>query len=303
MPPRLVAILQLLLLILSGSLMVVLSKGVLRAVPAHTFYWLQLAVALVTLTLYQLVRAGTLRVPRLDARSWTYVAAIGINTFLGWRLLFLVGLYDLPATTHAYLVNFVGIATMVLSVLLLREHPSLWQMVGALVALAGVSVFFRSAPPPGELYGASLLVIGIMLLALNNILVRKLALRVGERVPAAQLTMLTLWLGGLPVIVHGAWTSHGLPAVEGEHLLVIALYAVVGIAFGQSVYQHLLRTLRSYEAAVFSACGVVFSALFALPILGEQLGWHQVAGIVLMLVGIALAQWRGVFKLRMWARA
>jgi drug/metabolite transporter (DMT)-like permease len=77
---------------------------------------------------------------------------------------------------------------------------------------------------------------------------------------------------------------------------VIALNGLVSIAIGFTVFNRALRTLRSYEASVLAASGVIYTALLAVPILGERLAWHEIAGIAMMLAGIVLAQVRGGFR-------
>lgn len=77
-----------------------------------------------------------------------------------------------------------------------------------------------------------------------------------------------------------------------EHWAIVALNGVVGVALTLAVFNRVLRTLRSYEASLLASSGVIYTALFAVPILGEALGLHQLAGIALMLVGLALVQVR-----------
>ena len=80
----------------------------------------------------------------------------------------------LPATTNAYLVNFVGIVTMGTSILILREHPSIVQVVGALVAVLGLRLFFATIPPPSERIGLVHVGVGVLVLAVTNTVARKL---------------------------------------------------------------------------------------------------------------------------------
>jgi hypothetical protein len=56
---------------------------------------------------------------------WTSLIWIGIGNFTIVRVLCMLALDRLLATTHAYLVNFVGIATMLMSIVIVQERPSL----------------------------------------------------------------------------------------------------------------------------------------------------------------------------------
>ncbi len=103
---------------------------------------------------------------------------------------------------------------------------------------------------------------------------------------------LALWVGGGPVVLYGLVVDSP-PVVPGwRNWGIVTLSACVSIAVGMTVWNAILRTLRSYEASLLGGSSVTFTALFAVPILGERLAWHEVAGIGLMLAGLVLSQWR-----------
>jgi drug/metabolite transporter (DMT)-like permease len=52
---------------------------------------------------------------------------------------------------------------------------------------------------------------------------------------------------------------------------IILLNAIVGIAIGLTVFNYVLRTLRSYESSILAASGVIHTAILAVPIPGERL--------------------------------
>ena len=89
---------------------------------------------------------------------------------------------------------------------------------------------------------------------------------------------MALWIGGLPVLVAGLLLDWP-PAVAGwTNWSTILLNAIVGIAIVQTVFNYILRTLRSYEASILASSGVMYTALLAVPILGERLALHQGVG-------------------------
>ena len=101
----------------------------------------------------------------LGYQAWAYIIAIGVCNFTIVRVLFMLSLERLPATTHAYLVNFVGIVTMLMSIVILQERPSVFQIVGAALAIAGLHVFFRAIPLPSEFIGVIYVAIAVLALA------------------------------------------------------------------------------------------------------------------------------------------
>jgi probable blue pigment (indigoidine) exporter len=270
----------------------VLTKLALRDVPAFTFVWLQIAAGGALLTLYTFGVRRARWPTGIGRETWASIAWIGIGNFTLVRVFSLLALARLPATTHIYLVNFTGIVTMAMSAVVLHERPAVLQIAGAVVAMLGLRVFFRDIPPPTELAGVAYLAVAVVALASTNTLARRLGRSAGQRLSNDVVSTLAVWTGGIPVVLYGVWTDWP-PRVPGPATWgIIVLNAVVGIAFAPTVWNHVLRTLRSYEASLLASTTVIYTALFALPILGERLDRRQAGGIVLMLAGLALVQLR-----------
>ncbi len=289
-PPRAVAVTQTLAVVAGSALVGVLAKKALAEVPALSFAWVQIVIGGALLSLYTF---GWRRAPwprGLSAKTWLTVGAIGVGNFALVRVLFVASLSHLPVTTHAYLINFVGIVTMALSAWLLRERPSRWAILGALLALAGLRFFFKELPAPSEITGIIYVGVGILVLAFTNIATRRLLLQV--QIPSTVLSSISLWVGAVPAVILGL-------AVQGPPLgwsprawLTVFFSGVVSIAVGLTVWNHVLRTLRAYEASVLAASGVIFSALFAIPLLKEQLSGWQVFGMATVISGLVLVNVR-----------
>jgi drug/metabolite transporter (DMT)-like permease len=278
---RLIAVAQTLTVLLASAFVAVLAKLALRDVPPFTFVWLQIAIGGSLLSLYTFQWRGE-RIPQgLGRQVWAYIILLGIGNFTIVRVLFMLSLDRLPATTHAYLVNFVGIVTMLMSIVILQERPSIFQILGAALAVAGLRVFFREIPPPSELIGVIYVAIGVLALASTNNIARKLALVTRDGLSNTTISTVALWIGGLPVVLAGLMLDWPPPVAGWNNWGIILLNAIIGIAIVLTVFNYVLRTLRSYEASIL-----------AVPILGERLTLHQIVGIAMMLVGIALVQVR-----------
>ena len=287
------AIAQTMAVVVFSSFAGVLNKLALSEVEPFTLVWLQIAVGGSLLTLYTFgVRRR--RIPRgLGREVWGYIIWIGVANFIVVRLAFLFALERLEATTNNFQVNFVSIVTKILSVVVLRERPSRVQVLGAITAIAGIAVFFREIPPPSQLTGVLYVSIGILALASTNNVARKVAIITEHRLSNLIVSTVAVWIGGIPVVVTGLVTDFP-PQTYGSRNLGIAVFGgVVTIAVGITLWNYVLRTLRSYEASVLATSTVVWTAVFAMPILGEVLELHQLAGIALLFVGVTLAQVRG----------
>lgn len=104
------------------------------------------AIGIATMCIYTFVIQGETFPAHLDLRTWGYLVAIGLGNFVFAPIGFTLALERLPVTTHNYLSNFVGFVTMALSVVILKETPTRFQLIGSAVALVGMRFYFPSAP-------------------------------------------------------------------------------------------------------------------------------------------------------------
>ncbi len=302
MNAHLTAIAQASAVLIAGSFASVLAKLALRDVPAFTFVWLQITIGGGLLTLYTFAFRRERIPPGLGREVWAYILWIGIGNTMIVRVLFMLALSKLPATTLTYLVNFVGLVTMWMSIVILREKPGAVQLLGAIVAILGLKVFFREIPPPAERIGVVYVAVGVLALASANNITRRLALVTENGLSNSVVSTVALWIGGLPVVLVGLFTDWPPAVSSGRHWGIIALNGVVSITIGLTVWNYVLRTLRSYEASILGTSTVFYTAFFAAPILGERLALHQIAGIVAMLAGVALVQRRPGLRAGAWGR-
>ena len=289
---RIIAIAQTLTILIFMSLGTVLIKLALSNVDPFTFAWMSVGVGMVGLTIYTFVIRKE-RIPKgLPRNVWIYLITIGFLNFFLARYTLTVSLDLLEATTNTYLVNFVGFVTMGMSIFILKESPTLFQLLGATVALLGLRVFFQEIPPPSELRGVLLILVGIMGIAYTNNITRKLSIVTKNQLSNNIISTVALLIGGGMLVLVGILADWP-PKIAGATNVAILFYAgLVMIAFSMTVWNHILRTLRSYEASILGASTVIWTALIAMPILGETLSGNEVGGILLMLVGLALVQVR-----------
>ncbi len=276
----------------ASALMGVLAKMALVEVPAFTFAWLQILAGGFFLTLHALVVRRDAVVPSLAGIEWAAVALVGLTNYGLVRILMMMALERLPVTTYTFLLSFVGLVTMLMSILFLAERPGRLQVVGGSMAVFGVWLFFPTIPPPQELTGVFYVLLVVLGLATSNSLTRWLMSRSHDRISSVQLSTLALWIGGLPIVVAGLWLDWRPPIGGLQNAMIILANGVIGIALVQTVFNSLLRLLHSYEASILGGSGLIWTALLAIPILGERLAWPQVAAITVMFVGLFLAQMR-----------
>ncbi|MGL4648723.1 MAG: DMT family transporter, partial [Caldilineaceae bacterium] len=273
------------------SLGTILNKMALSTIAPLTLTWTSILVGMSAMTIYTFgIRRE--RVPKMDRRIWLYIVIIGVGNFVVGRIAGTAALSLMPATTNAYLTNFIGFLTMIMSIFILKESPTVFQVLGALIAIFGLRIFFQEIPPPSELLGVVLVFVGITGVALTNNIARKLAIETRNSISNNVVSTLAILIGGSITVVVGLLVDHPLD-LGGPRQWGVILYAgLVTTALGLTVWNSILRVLRSYEASILGASTIIWTAILAIPLLGERLALNQVAGIALMLAGLILVQVR-----------
>ena len=107
------------------------------------------------------------------------------------------------------------------------------------------------------------------------------------------ISTLAIILGGSLMIIT-CISIDGFPPIinSNSDWLVILYTGIATNAVGLTVWNLVLRTLRSYEASVLGASMVIWTTIFAYFILGETITTYQLIGITMLLFGIILVQLR-----------
>lgn len=298
-----VAIVQTLSTLILVSLGHVLTKLALSDVPPFTMSWLSVGVGMVALNVYTFVIRRESFPKGLSKQIWFYIFVVGILNYVVSRIMLTLSLERLPATTNMFLVNFVGFVTMGMSSFILKEAPTKFQVLGAGVALGGLLVFLDHPPPAFEVVGFLFVLIGILAIAYTNNVARKVAIITEFTISNNVFSSLGLLVGGIITILLGLafdWP----PRIAGWQNWGVVLYlGIMVIAVHMTVWNYILRTLRSYEASILGATTLIWTALLAVPILDEALLGNQISGIILMIVGLALVQVRRGRLKFVWRRA
>jgi drug/metabolite transporter (DMT)-like permease len=235
---------------------------------------------------------------RLTGREWASAAFIGAIFFMGGNYLITMGEKHVPSGVASILV-----ATTPLWIALLetawpagdRLTPRGW--VGVLIGFGGV--FILLAPKlqsPGELAAeiSWLLVIGsAMAWAIGSVLARRLQQRSSLVLAAYQMFFggAGLTLLGLAI---GEWSE-----VQAEDFTPRVVYAfchllVVGSLMGFVAYSWLLARVPASQVGTYAYVNPVVAILVGWLLAGEEVGPAILAGVAVILTGVALVRGGGV---------
>jgi len=145
----------------------------------------------------------------------------------------------------------------------------------------------------GELLGILLILISISGIAYTNNIARKLAVETENKISNNVISTLAIMIGA-PISIVIYLIIEGLPQTMPD-LPTWGAIVFVGLAnraVGLTVWNLILRTLRSYEASILGASTVIWTSLLAVIFLNERLQVYQLIGIGMMLAGLILVQVR-----------
>lgn len=159
--------------------------------------------------------------------------------------------------------------------------------LGLLLGFVGVAliVWPRGATPSGHFVWQALLLVGSFSWAAGSILYRDVALPVG---PVAFNAVMML-MGGTWLALAGV--ARGEPAAwrwHGGGLAAMAYLAVFGSAIAYTAYSWLLKRVPADRVGTFAYVNPAIAAVLGWVVLGEALGAAQVAGTIVVLLGVAL---------------
>ena len=197
-------------------------------------------------------------------------------------VLLLIGLERIQGTTASLLLNLEGVATLVLGVMLFREHLSRRSALGAAVVFGGAALL-AFGPGGGQVDPVGVVCVALACLCwgIDNNLTQGLTLRDPFRVVAVKT--------GAAAAVNLAIAFAFGGAVPGGGLLIAAL-ALGSVAYGVSIVldAYALRYLGAARESIVFATAPFLGALLSVVLLGEHLGAGEIAAGVAMALGVAL---------------
>jgi drug/metabolite transporter (DMT)-like permease len=258
----------------------VTSKYALGGLTATDLLGVEVGVAMVLLVAAA-AASGALR----PSRHWRSYALLAFFEPGLTYLIFNTGLEHTSASDAALLISLESVFSVLLAVLLLREHAGALVALAAALGVGGAALVSAGGDSTNASIGGNLLVIAAVLTAS---MFAVLARHVAGRDPALTVTahqFVFAFLMVLPVVLVGH--SHLANASAG-HLAAGFATGVLGSAVPFVLYNQAVRTLPASRAAITLNLIPVFGVLAAFAFLGERPGLPQLVGGLLILAAIRL---------------
>jgi O-acetylserine/cysteine efflux transporter len=199
----------------------------------------------------------------------------------------------MPAGLASLVLQVQAFFTMALAFVILGERPSRFQVIGAIIAFAGIAVIAT-----GRLGGASLVPLVMTLLAalcwgLANVLTKR-----AGKVNALSFTVWGLLAAPLPLLALSLLVE-GPPAVtaalvgfDWSDAALIAFLAYPATLLSGVIWSWLLGRHPATVVAPFTLLVPITGLLSGYLVLGETITGIEIAGGVLVIAGLLVTLWR-----------
>ena len=266
-------------------------KIALREFPALLLAALRIGIAgLAMLPLYIWERARSTPKKR-SRRDVLHLLLLGLIGAALNQLFFIVGLSRTSVAHAALLIGLTPVQVLVIAALRGQERVTARKAAGMAIALAGVAVltsFESSAGSGATLPGDAIVLLGGFCFALFTVFGKELTGRYSA------ITVNTYaYVGGgvvlLPLIFWGA-ARHYLSHAGAAAWLSAIYMALFPSVAAYLIYYHALAHMTASRVSAFSYLQPVFASIMGVAILGESLGAAVIAGGVVILSGVYLAE-------------
>ncbi|MGB7297545.1 MAG: DMT family transporter [Candidatus Aminicenantales bacterium] len=265
-------------------------KIALREFTPLSFNGPRLTIASLLLLLFLWRKEGRLSLPKTDL--WK-VAVLGIvgNTF--YQFFFIHGIHRTTASKTSLVMTITPVFIALLSALFIRERIHWVGWLGILMAFSGI--YFVIFGRPGavsfssrNLQGDLLILFGNLFWAVYTVFSKPLL----ERMSPLKLTTLSLAIGTLfylPLTVREtaalSWRSLSL---SGWAALLFS--AVFAIAVSYVIWYSSVKRVGNTKTGIYGNITPVFTVLFAYLFLGESIGFVQIIGTLIIVLGFSLTR-------------
>lgn len=255
-------------------------------VPAPAVAFVRFATMYVLLLALCKLQGLSLKFDRRDALPIMLLGFVSMGVYM---VMFLGGMELASASEGAILIGTSPIFTALIAVALRQERFSIGAVAGALIGFAGVALVLVDASKHADnrLLGNAILLGASVLWSYSAVLTKSL---IGKYAPLQLLTMampaalVVLAPYGLVRTLGVDWAHLGLiPYALLFHLVVMSgLLGFLGFYAG-------IRQVGAGGAMMYQYLVPPLTVLFAWLLMGQLLSWRQLAGLVVVIVGVAVA--------------
>ena len=265
-------------------------KIALREFTPMSFNAPRLTIASLLLLLFLWKREGRLSLARSDL--WK-VVALGIVGNTLYQLFFISGLDRTTASNTSLVMTVTPIFIALLSAAFIRERIHWAGWLGILMAFLGLylvifGLSFAASLSSRNLQGDLLILSGNLFWAVYTVFSKPLL----ERMSVLKLTTLTLAIGTLFYLPLTVREVSALPwgSLSAGSWAALVFSGVFAVAVSYVIWYSSVKRVGNTKTGIYGNITPVFTVFFAYLFLGESIGFVQVVGTLIIVLGFSLTR-------------
>ena len=226
----------------------------------------------------------------LRGRRLAWAAGLSLLGIFIYQILYMTGQYLTSAANVGIVYGFTPILILLVSVASGIERPSRFAMAGIVISVSGVMMILFNGGRLTLDIGVILLLCAFICWAFYTVLA-KLALK---DTPAAVITAWIMLFGSLYQLPLGLWQlpQQAWAALSMQNILYLVMSGTLSLFAGYTLFYFGISRIGPARAGVYTNLMPIFAVIFAVLIGGETIRLVQVAGLLVILSGIAVTKIR-----------
>lgn len=222
----------------------------------------------------------------LERTSLIQIIVLGVVFYSLTQGAQFVAIDNQPAATSSLVLSWSPLLVAALGARFLGEATTRSQLAGTVLVAAGAWIYF-SGGLGATVVGMAAALVGLAANVASSLLGR----HVNRRADASPIVVTSLSMAiGAALLVAVGISTEGMPGVSTRAWLIIGWLAAVNTALAFTLWNYSLRRLSALESTAINNTMLIQIALLAWVFLEENLGIAEVTGIVLVSIGVLLAQ-------------
>lgn len=259
-----------------------------------TIVFLRLFFSVILLTIYLIIAKGFMKIRKGDLRLFIILAIFEpFFYFLGESF----GLTYVSATVCSVMISMIPVFATIGAWLIFKEKLRTINYAGIIISFIGILIFLlnRDGSVSYNLKGLALLLVAVLSAVGYNLTLSRLVGKYSpvyivnvQNVIGAALFLPIFMVSDFRTFIHQTYT----PAVFFP-VIALAAFASSGafILFAYSVSK-----IGILKANVFTNFIPLFTAMFSFIMMGDRLTFQNIAGMIVVIAGILMAQLNGRIK-------
>ena len=265
-----------------------ITKTVVMEVRPFVFASLRHLMACAVLLPFYLLRRKKVK-QSLPYKKLVLMGMVGVTIYYGF---FNFAMLYIPASSGALIEGLIPVAIAVPAAIILKEHLAPKSIVGIMLCVTGVILVGFVGTPKGSphvLLGSVLMVLAVCCWSTYTLLSRSI-----KETDTLLATSVSTFIGSALLMPVGAIDVyyHGMPEISLRAWACMAYLAVMASALAYFLYNRALESLPAAQVGNFMNLNPVIGAVIAVIFLKDTFTAWQLAGGVLVLMGIWLSSKR-----------